>query len=247
MKYKKTALISCLCFALGLTLSLQLRSASIGRKMVSDAEKAEKEYLLSLQNEIDNQKAINEGLNKKIVQYTEDIEEYKQKANDVDGYTELITGQLDRAMLAAGLTEVTGPGIEVRVTDNDSELTASVDGMNLHVVHQEDLLKIVNELCDADAEAVSINGERLIANSEIRCAGSTVSVNNRRYSAPFIIRAIGNPENLAGALNMRDGVVDSLSKWLNIEISKKDSIVIPAYVGTIEYKYAKTVRKEDAE
>ncbi len=235
------------CFVLGFFSVLQARSVSIGNQLKAEAMKAENTMLEDVRLELETQRAINDGLNQQIAGYLKDIDELKSRANDAGGYNELLQAELDKAKLMAGLTEITGPGISITVSDKQSDKTVSSDGVNLYVVHQEDLLKIINELCDADAEAISLNGERIIATSEIRCAGATVSVNNRRYSAPYIIKAIGNPDNLAGALNMRDGVVDSLKQWLEISISKKDSVTVPAFTGTVDFIYAKASAEEETQ
>lgn len=246
---KKSVILSAiLCFVLGFAVMLQVRSVSIGREIKAENEKTENSQLETVRLELETQKAINKGLNEQIAGYLSDIETLKGQAYDAGGYTSLLEKQLETANIVAGFTEVSGPGIVITVSDK--QLTPNTEGTqdaNLYIVHHNDLLGIINELCDADAEAISLNGERIIATSEIRCAGSTVSVNNRRYSAPYVIRAIGNSDNLAGALNMKDGVLDSLSKWLDIQVVKKDSLTIPAYAGTVNFNYAKPTVKEGAE
>ena len=110
------------------------------------------------------------------------------------------------------------------------------------MLHDSDLLVLINELRAAGAEALSINGERILATSEIRCAGPTVSVNNNRYSAPFVVKAIGDPATMENAINMRGGVADQLAPWgIGLLIEKKESITINAYNGSISYKYAASV------
>lgn len=231
--------IAFMCFLLGFSATVQIRSVSVNGKQ-QDKNGDSEAYIQHMQAELDTQKNINERLNKQLAAYAGEIEDYKLKASDSDGYTELLSKQLEEAEKAAGLCDVSGSGIVVTVSDKRTDKTASSDGVNMYVVHQEDLLKIINELRDADAEAISLNDERLIATSEIRCAGSTVSVNNRRYSSPYTIKAIGSPDNLLGALKMKDGVIDSLSKWLEIDVVKHDNVDIPAYGGNISFKYAKT-------
>lgn len=74
------------------------------------------------------------------------------------------------------------------VTIDDSKRSSKPgENPNLYLIHDDDILKVINELWAAGAEAVSINEQRLIANSEIRCADSTLSVNNTRYSPPYDI------------------------------------------------------------
>ena len=110
----------------------------------------------------------------------------------------------------------------------------------------EDLLKVINELRAAGAEAISINGQRLTATSEIRCAGPTVSVNNVRSAPPFEICAIGSIHDLENAINMRGGVADTLKVWgINMTLQSSDNVWIPAYKNPISYKYATQSAKQE--
>lgn len=147
----------------------------------------------------------------------------------------------DELKLLACRVAVEGEG--VIITMNDSS-TVAKDGenQNLYVVHDDDILSVINELCAAGAEAISINGQRFTATSEIRCAGPTLSVNNVRSSAPFEICAIGDKKNLVNAVKMRGGVAETLSVWgIEIKIEAADKIIIPAYTGTAKNFYAKVI------
>ena len=107
---------------------------------------------------------------------------------------------------------------------------------------------MVNELRAAGAEAISLNGQRLTANSEIRCAGPTVSVNNVRSAPPFEIRAIGNIKDLENAVNMRGGVADTLKVWgIHMELASSGKVWIPAYKNVMRYKYATAAAEQEGE
>ena len=109
----------------------------------------------------------------------------------------------------------------------------------MYIIHDEDVLKVINELRAAGAEAIAINDQRLTANSEIRCAGPTISINNTRISAPYEIKAIGNVQNMENAVKMRGGVAESLSVWgIRLDVRKELNIIIPAYKGAVQFKYA---------
>ena len=109
------------------------------------------------------------------------------------------------------------------------------------MIHDDDLLRLLNELRAAGAEALSVNQERLLDISEVRCAGPTVSVNNTRFTPPYEIRAIGDPKTLESALRLRGGVVETLKFWgITVDVKRKDDVVIPAYKGTRHFEYAKT-------
>ena len=99
-----------------------------------------------------------------------------------------------------------------------------------------DLLSILNELNVAGAEAISINGERLVSQSAIRCSGSVVTVNDTKVAAPFVITAIGDPDLLEAALVFPGGVVDTLKPWgIEITIVKSNNLEVPAYRQMVEF------------
>ena len=83
-----------------------------------------------------------------------------------------------------------GQGVTITIDDSKTKSKAG-ENPNLYLIHDDDLLKVINELKAAGAEAISINEQRLIATSEIRCAGPTLSVNNIRSAPPYEIKAIG--------------------------------------------------------
>ena len=115
-----------------------------------------------------------------------------------------------------------------------------------YLIHDNDLLSVINELRSAGAEAISLNGERILATSEVRCTGAVVTVNGRRYAAPYVIFAIGDPDTLYSALTMRNGVVDILSQWgITVRVTASDQLLIPAYSGTVDYQYAKPAAPDE--
>lgn len=155
------------------------------------------------------------------------------------------TAELERLNLLAGITDVYGPGLEIVLDDSTANQKVG-ENPNLYIVHDEDLLRILNELRAAGAEAISVNDQRIGAMSELRCAGPTVSINNVRSAPPYIIKAIGDPKTMASALRLRGGVVDTFSFWgINIKIKDSERIVVPGKKTTRAYEYAKQAPKGD--
>ena len=141
--------------------------------------------------------------------------------------------------LRASLVDVEGPGVVLTITDSKTPVKDG-ENPNLYLIHDEDMLRIVNELRAAGAEAISINDQRLIGTSEIRCSGPTVTVNGKIFAPPFIIKAIGDTKTLHSALTMRGGVVESLKYWgIEVKIQDEDHVMVPAYDGTIKQNYIK--------
>ena len=150
----------------------------------------------------------------------------------------------DMLKMQAGLTALEGEGIIVEMDDGNRAANAD-ENPNLYIIHDDDVLRVVNELRAAGAEAVSINGQRLIETSEIRCAGPTLSVNNVRSAAPFIISAIGDKVALENAIEMRGGVRQTLSVWgIRIEVKPSDEIYIPPFDGTRQFTHAQLTRQK---
>lgn len=142
--------------------------------------------------------------------------------------------EMEELLAFAGLTEVTGEG--VTVTMNDSS-THSGSDMNAYLVHAEDLLSVVNELNGAGAKAVSINGQRMVGQSAITCAGSIVMVNGVRVAAPFEIKAVGDPEVMDSALHFPGGVIDNLAPWgIEISVRKETAVTVAAYTQTALFR-----------
>ena len=144
---------------------------------------------------------------------------------------------LARVEVLAGFTELTGPGLEVTLKDSEVSLKPG-DNPNQYVVHDEDILKVVNELKAAGAEAIAVNGQRFISSTEISCSGPIIRINKKPLAPPFVITAIGDPETMEGALKMKGGVAENL-QYFGIQISlKKTQVTVPAYTGGVKYNYA---------
>ncbi len=131
-----------------------------------------------------------------------------------------------RTGAAAGTVPVTGPGMRVTVDDAPGARNQR------QRVYDQDLQRLVNGLWAAGAEAVAINGQRLTALSAIRLAGEAITVNFRSLRPPYVISAIGNPDNMPARF------VDTAGGtwWLNLkavyglrfELASADSLRLPA-------------------
>ena len=190
--------------------------------------------------EIKKLREDNEELLKKIQECEEIIEKYESAAQEKGSDYQALVDELSRAKIQAGLVPMEGPGVVVTV---DDLFISDIDGGQIvQSVHYEDLLKLVNELNAAGAEAIAINDERIVATTEIRNAGDYIVINTNRHSVPFEIKAIGNPDNLEAALKLLGGVVDHLGEILDIKIKTVDKLTVPGYDGIINYKFARPLQ-----
>jgi len=228
----------CLIMAFGVTL--QIKSVKYNKAVTNTDYTRAADLQALLWQERDK----NDDLVKQVMQYKDDLQEIKTQELKSGNLSEVLATQLKRSELLAGLTEVEGTGIIVTLHDSRKKSDINLDP-NLNIIHDSDILSIINELRASGAEAISLNGDRIVATSEVRCAGPTVSVNNNRYAEPFEIKAIGDSANMENALLMRDGVYDTLTAYsIEVNIKKAAKVTIGSFKGTMNYKYATDVKKE---
>lgn len=221
--------VAFVCMILGFMLAVQFRSTQDIKAALPQQQRME-ELTLRLEKMEEENERLHSQLNNMAGSSHDD----KSRALS------------DSLKMFSGQTDVTGPGVIIIL--DDSTKTVRKEDPNLYLVHDEDMLKVINELRAAGAEAISINGQRLIATSEIRCAGPTVSVNNVRSAPPFEIRAIGSIKDLVAAINMRGGVADTLKVWgIKLEIQEVPELLIPAYTATTQFKYAVAAESKEDE
>ncbi len=105
--------------------------------------------------------------------------------------------------------EVTGPGVEVELSDAAREFVPD-EGTpaNDLVVHQQDVDAVINALWHGEAEAIAVQGVRLSADTRVQCVGNVILVGTRSYAPPYRITAIGDPEKLLGALDADEEVAE---------------------------------------
>lgn len=174
--------------------------------------------------------------------------------------TKVINDNLQDAKMLAGLTPLEGPGLVVTLKDSAKAATMEVlarrnygtkvpADLDLDMrdfnIHDTDVLFVVNDLFNAGAEAVSVNGNRISGLSSIHCIGNTVAVNDIKIAPPIVIRAIGDSQVLQGGIEINGGAVSNIrvrdSGMAEIAVAKK--LLLPAFTGKTSFRFA-TVSKE---
>lgn len=182
-----------------------------------------------------------DGLEERLGELREQLDEHDREAAEDSGVREAYLLELERAREAAGLSAVEGPGVEVVLGDG-TDLASGADP-NDYLIHDSDLVAVVNALLNGGAEAVDINGQRVIATTPIRCAGTTVLVNATRLGSPYTIRAIGDPEALEEAV-MEDAVASMLFTQYKTQFGLQASLdrvleqEVEPYRGSLRPEYA---------
>lgn len=119
-----------------------------------------------------------------------------------------------------------GPGFEITVKDSEKPLLLG-DNPNTGLIHNTDLVLLVNDLWAAGAKAVSINDQTLTTNTAIRCAGLVITIDGKRVTSPFVIKALGDPTALKHAMKQPGGYIETLKKYgIEVTTAKHENIVI---------------------
>lgn len=237
MKRKGQIWITVICIMLGVILTAQLRTQAGIRQ---DIPTKRIEEMASLLKQAESER---DALRSQLHQLQAETDKILNQEKDVAAG---VQRDLQQARMMAGLSEVQGPGLVITLTDSTRVAQAGQDP-NLFLIHDEDLLKLINELKASGAEAITVNEQRVVAATEIRCAGPTISVNNTRVSPPYVVEAIGDAMALESALKMRGGIIETVQFWgIQVQMEKKDQLVLPAYVGSHTFRFAQPVDKEGA-
>ncbi len=188
---------------------------------------------------IEREKTEVMNLQKLIKEYDNKIQEYNLASNKDEDITKILQDEIKEYKTISGYTDLNGAGIILIMSDGTRELYEGEDANNI-IVHDIDVLNIINDLKVAGAEAISINGERVINGTEIYCDGPTITINNKTYGQPFIIKAIGEPKQLESAIKA-PGTYGNLLKGIGLFIEAYTSvnIEIPAFTEDVFYEYLK--------
>lgn len=138
----------------------------------------------------------------------EEIRAYEQSFSDLkEDHADLVEEAKDLRLLL-GVVPAIGSGI--KVTLMDAEYDPIEQNPNDYIVHESHVFRVVNELRISGAQGLAINGQRITANSYIKCTGPVITVDGKTFPAPFVIEAIGESDVLDEALHLKGGVIDGL-------------------------------------
>ena len=224
-----------MCFALTFGICVQIRTVKNSNSTVSQNYEEN-----NLRAEVLKYKERYENKYKELEKAEEELE--KERENSIQNNTELTDKEdkIKQANKIIGLTEVTGPGVIVTLSDSKKDAN-SVLNPNTLLVHDADVLSVINELKNAGAEAIAINDQRLVPTSSISCGGNIIDINGEKVGAPFEIKAIGLPEQLS-AISRQGGYLEILrNASVGVDFKKSNNITIPKYTGVITYKYMQTI------
>lgn len=198
-----------------------------------------------LVNMIETQEKEIEKLEKDIATRRDSLEKYQKTLAAGKAEAEGLQEKLEPMKILSGMTDVVGNGIILFLDDNRKG-AETAENKNPEeykkedfLIHDKHLLYIVNELRVGGAEAISINDQRIIASSDIRCVGPMILVNTTRLAPPYIIKAIGAPDRMTRILESPESEYNILKMaGYPVRIEKHDRVAIKAYKGSYQFTYA---------
>lgn len=231
-----------ICVVIGMVAVFQMK-ISDGQRLYVSPQTVEdyKTTISSESEEVERLKSLVEEAKVKLALYEEAEAVEGQAEEEVE---KNLLKEVELYKIASGNQKVEGSGVEVIIDDGVRALFEGEDVNNV-LVHDMDLMLVVNELRKSGAEVIAINGQRLTANSAISCSGYTIRINGNVYARPFKITAIGDGKRMAATLADPEGYVATLKQWgIQVEVRLKDNIKIDALENEQNYKFAKKIQRE---
>ncbi len=150
--------------------------------------------------------------------------------------------EMQAAAEVAGLTPVQGPGLRVTLDDSDLDEPVGGGSVNDLVIHSQDVQAVVNALWRSGAEAVAINGQRLVSTSAVLCVGNTLLLNGTVHSPPYVVSAVGASRDRFESDRLVRRLKGASSTFgLRFSVERQSSLELPAYRGSARLTYARPV------
>ncbi len=132
------------------------------------------------------------------------VRQYMRASNDTAAQVTQLQHEIGALKEQTGGVALTGPGVRVTIKEESS-------GASPSMIADDDLLLLLNDLWASGAEAISLNGIRLMDSSSVYRAGLNVRVDGKTTKMPLVIDAIGDADNMSKGLQIPGGVLDLLN------------------------------------
>jgi uncharacterized protein YlxW (UPF0749 family) len=199
----------------------------------------------ALRQSVNKLEAQNHTLTDRVQQLQNAVKAGEDETARRSSSAQALKSQLDQERTVAGLTPLRGPGLTVQVHDGANPNDPNDQSLGW-LVHYQDLQDIVNLLWASGAEAIAVNGQRIVPTTSFHYAGIDILVNAAsRVIGPYSVTAIGDPSALANGLNDPDQLAELKSRnhiyGLGLGWAKTTTVNVPAYNTTFLVKYAQPI------
>ncbi|MGW2962112.1 DUF881 domain-containing protein [Streptomyces sp. NPDC001220] len=216
-------IVAVLLFGLGFGLAVQVASNSDSDSALRGARQ---EDLVRILDELDDRTQRLEDERTGLEKQRQEL----QSSSDQAAEARKQTAEKERQLgILAGTVAAQGPGITMTVDDPKGTVQADM------------LLDAIQELRAAGAEAIQVNGVRVISGTYLTDSGKSVSVDGNKITQPYVFKVIGKPQDLEPALNIPGGVVQTLEKeQATVTVERSTKIVVDALRPAKQPDYARS-------
>jgi len=219
----------------GLLVSLQWRTQQERSELTVRYNAPLLDAASSLQNEQNTLKGQLAGLRAQLDDIQNGAASQSTASRDLQA-------RIEELRAAAGLTERTGDGVLITLDDARSTSPAQTTNVDKSICHSTDLIDIVNAAWRGGAQAIAINGERVVGSTSVYCVGSTIMVNGTLMSPPFAIAVIGPQNDLLAAYDDPNELRDIKQRrdvyGLGFHVARTSGLKVPPYGGALNVRYA---------
>ena len=239
MNRKVQALIlGIMCFMLVIGICVQIKTVNSSGSVLSNNQSQNE-----LRAQVLKMKEKYENSYEQLQKAENELEKTRENVTKNNEGLKALEEEIKKDNILLGLTEVKGKGATITISDATAN-PGTVEAKKL-VIHDIDLLSVVNELKNAGAEAIEINGQRIVGTTAIICDGNVMTINKEKVGSPITITAIGLPE-LLNNLNRPNGYLEIMridsNYGITTSFNKSEKIAIDKYTGIMNFKYAKTIK-----
>lgn len=192
---------------------------------------------------------------------SQELEELKAKAADLNDEVDRLASEVPDADVrraqalatarqdVAGFEEVHGDGLTVTLADAPDELREDAPDISRLLVHQQDIQAVVNAMWNAGARAITIQGQRVITTTGIKCAGNSVELHGIPYAQPYVITGIGDPDTLRAGIQSSPYLqlyredAENPDIQVGWSVEEEHDITAPAYTGLRTLQYAEPLQQ----
>lgn len=230
--FKPLLILGCALVGFVFVVAAQARPAKLERRLPRNVELAQ--Y-------IDHEQDVVEQRRDTVAGLRDTVERLRKEQGGREKGSLDRESAISRTSQRAGLAAVRGAGL--RVTLSDSSLERSPSGnVNDLVIHSEDVQAAVNALWQSGADAISINGQRLVGTSAVLCVGNTLLLNGTVHSPPYVISAIGASRDLFEADPLVQQLRERSTRYeVGFSIDEQTEMTVPAYESSTEVRHAQPV------
>jgi uncharacterized protein YlxW (UPF0749 family) len=192
------------------------------------------------------------GQTKQLANLQQQVQAATSRAARTDNRVAIARDEAEAVADDAGMSPVRGPAVTVTLDDapplpGSKKVSVPPDYL---VVHQQDVQAVVNALWAGGAEAMTLQGQRVISTSAVRCVGNTLLLHGVVYSPPYVVSAIGDIDQLRGALNDAPDIIIYKqyvrAYHLGYDVTTQSNVTMPAYTGGVSLAHATALESPTA-